>query len=135
MVRLPDPLRRDAPQKEREIAPMKAQDFRRWRHAMGWSQRQTAEALGMTLRSIQYYERGERDGQEVNIPRSVELACHALSHAEIEALAPDVLARLRQLADSEQRSINGLVVEALRDIVSKYEETARPLPRMAVGGR
>ncbi len=46
---------------------------------MKLSQREAAHALGLKRRMIQYYEKGERDGDKVDIPRSVRLACYALS--------------------------------------------------------
>lgn len=46
---------------------------------MGFSQKDAAEALGLKRRMIQYYEKGERDGEPVQIPLSIALACYALS--------------------------------------------------------
>lgn len=46
---------------------------------MGLSQKEAAEALGLKRRVVQYYEKGERDGETVKIPRSVRLACKALA--------------------------------------------------------
>lgn len=43
------------------------------------SQKEAADALGLKRRMIQYYEKGERDGEPVHIPLSVALACYALS--------------------------------------------------------
>ena len=59
---------------------MRPQDFKRWRKAQHLSQKQAAEALGLKRRVVQYYEKGERDGEKVKIPRTVRLACAALSH-------------------------------------------------------
>ena len=53
--------------------------FRAWRKARGWKQKEAAERLGLKKRMIQYYETGERDGKKVRIPKSVRLACYALS--------------------------------------------------------
>ena len=47
---------------------------------MKLSQKDAAAALGLKTRMIQYYERGERNGVPVEIPKSVRLACHALAH-------------------------------------------------------
>jgi len=58
---------------------MRPQDFKRWRKAQHLSQKQAAEALGLKRRVVQYYEKGERDGEKVKIPRTVRLACAALS--------------------------------------------------------
>ena len=59
---------------------MRPQDFKRWRKAQHLSQKQAAEALGLKRRVVQYYEKGERDGEKVKIPRTVRLACAALSN-------------------------------------------------------
>jgi len=64
---------------EREAVGMNPAQFRAWRKALGWKQKEAAERLGLKKRMIQYYETGERDGQKVKIPKSVRLACYALS--------------------------------------------------------
>ena len=62
---------------------MKRHDFKRWRKEMDLSQKEAADALGLKRRVVQYYEKGERDGEPVKIPRVVRLACFAiLSGAE-----------------------------------------------------
>ncbi len=53
-------------------------DFRKWRKSLKLSQKEAAHALGLKRRMIQYYEKGERDGETVEIPRAVRLACYAL---------------------------------------------------------
>ena len=53
--------------------------FRGWRKSLGLSQKEAAEALGLKRRVVQYYEKGERDGEPVTIPKTVRLACFALS--------------------------------------------------------
>lgn len=53
-------------------------DFKRWRKSLGLSQKDAAEALGLKKRVVQYYEKGERDGARVLIPKTVRLACYAL---------------------------------------------------------
>ena len=58
---------------------MKGPDFKRWRKAQGWSQKDAAEQLGLKRRVVQYYEKGERGDKAVKIPRAVRLACYALS--------------------------------------------------------
>ena len=58
---------------------MQAEDFRAWRKALGWKQKDAAEKLGLKKRVIQYYEKGDRDGKPVEIPRTVELACLAVT--------------------------------------------------------
>lgn len=58
---------------------MEAGDFKKWRKTLGLSQKDAAHLLGLKRRMIQYYEKGERDGSEVKIPRAVRLACYALA--------------------------------------------------------
>lgn len=57
---------------------MKGHDFKRWRKALDMSQKNAADALGLKRRVVQYYEKGERDGEPVKIPRSIRLACYAI---------------------------------------------------------
>jgi transcriptional regulator with XRE-family HTH domain len=61
---------------------MTPQSFRAWRKGLGMSQREAAEALGISMSSVQLYERGSRreDGRPVEIPKTVALACSAVSH-------------------------------------------------------
>ncbi|GGD39818.1 helix-turn-helix domain-containing protein [Aureimonas glaciei] len=58
---------------------MQPDDFRSWRKALGWKQKDAAEKLGLKKRVIQYYEKGDRDGKTIEIPKTVELACLALT--------------------------------------------------------
>lgn len=57
---------------------MEPADFKRWRKGLGLSQKDAAHALGLKRRVIQYYEKGKRDGKDVDIPLSVRLACWAI---------------------------------------------------------
>lgn len=58
---------------------MEPSDFRKWRKTQGLSQKDAAQILGLKRRMIQYYEKGERDGEKVKIPRAVRLACYAIA--------------------------------------------------------
>ena len=53
--------------------------FKAWRKSLGLKQKDAADKLGLKKRVIQYYEKGARDGKEIEIPKTVELACFALS--------------------------------------------------------
>ncbi|MCA1940015.1 MAG: helix-turn-helix domain-containing protein [Caenispirillum bisanense] len=53
--------------------------FKHWRKSLNLSQKEAAAALGLKHRIVQYYEKGERDGKPIQIPKSVRLACWALS--------------------------------------------------------
>ncbi len=58
---------------------MNSDRFREWRRSLGLKQKDAADKLGLKKRVIQYYEKGDRDGKRVEIPKTVELACLALS--------------------------------------------------------
>lgn len=58
---------------------MKGHDFKRWRKSLDKSQKEAADLLGLKRRVVQYYEKGERDGEAVKIPRTVRLACYAIT--------------------------------------------------------
>lgn len=67
---------------------MNPKTFRRWRKGLKLSQKQAAEALGLKPRMIQYYEKGERNGQKVKVPKTVRLACYAISQG-VEDFEPE----------------------------------------------
>lgn len=58
---------------------MTPKGFRQWRKDLKLSQKAAAEALGLKTRMIQYYENGERNGKKVKVPKTVRLACYAIS--------------------------------------------------------
>ncbi|WP_420414229.1 helix-turn-helix domain-containing protein [Roseibium sp.] len=60
-------------------AIMTPDQFRSWRRTLGLKQKDAAEQLGLKKRMLQYYEKGNRDGRPVEIPKSIRLACYALS--------------------------------------------------------
>ena len=68
---------------------MRPSDFKRWRKALGLSQKQAADALGLRRRIVQYYEKGERDGEKVSVPKTVRLACYALTSGIADYHGPD----------------------------------------------
>ncbi len=68
---------------------MKGHDFKRWRKSLDKSQKEAADALGLKRRVVQYYERGERDGDPVKIPRTVRLACYAIANGVTDYQGPD----------------------------------------------
>ena len=57
---------------------MSPKQFRHWRRSLGLKQKEAADLLGLKKRMIQYYEKGERDGKSVTVPKYVRLACYAL---------------------------------------------------------
>ncbi|MEP1932736.1 MAG: helix-turn-helix transcriptional regulator [Roseibium sp.] len=58
---------------------MTPQQFRSWRRTLNLKQKDAADLLGLKKRMIQYYEKGNRDGRPVEIPKSIRLACYALT--------------------------------------------------------
>ena len=62
------------------MGPMSPSQFKNWRKRLKLKQKDAADLLGLKKRVIQYYEKGERDGKQVEIPKSVELACYAIAH-------------------------------------------------------
>ena len=69
-------------------AAMSPAAFKRWRKSLGLSQKEAADALGLKRRALQYYEKGERDGDPVDIPKTVRLACFALTQACADYAGP-----------------------------------------------
>lgn len=67
---------------------MRPSEFKSWRKAMRLSQKEAAQALGLKRRVVQYYEKGERDGEKVEVPKSVRLACFALAKGVIDYHGP-----------------------------------------------
>ncbi len=57
---------------------MGPKEFRRWRKSLGLKQKEAAALLGLKKRMIQYYEKGERDGKTIVIPKYIRLACYAV---------------------------------------------------------
>jgi transcriptional regulator with XRE-family HTH domain len=68
---------------------MEPGDFKKWRKSLKLSQKEAAHALGLKRRMIQYYESGERDGDKVEIPLSVRLACFALTQGVFDYNGPN----------------------------------------------
>ena len=58
---------------------MTPEQFKAWRKTLGLKQKDAADRLGLKKRMIQYYEKGARDGKPVDIPKTVRLACYALT--------------------------------------------------------
>lgn len=67
---------------------MRPGDFKRWRKGMKLSQKEAAHVLGLKRRVVQYYEKGERDGEAVKIPKTVRLACYALAQGVFDYHGP-----------------------------------------------
>lgn len=76
-------------QAKRSRGGVKPSDFKKWRKSLGLSQKKAAEALGLKRRVVQYYEKGERNGETVEVPKAVRLACYALSQGVEDYGGPD----------------------------------------------
>ena len=61
------------------VPALRPSEFKKWRKSLKLSQKEAAEALGLKRRVVQYYEKGERDGEPVKIPKTVRLACYAVA--------------------------------------------------------
>ncbi len=70
---------------------MDAKHLKAWRKSLELSQKEAAEALGLKRRIFQYYEKGERDGEAVKVPKTVRLACWALTQGVIDYEGPEIL--------------------------------------------
>ncbi len=63
--------------------------FKAWRKLLKLTQAEAAVKLGISSRSVELYESGVRAGNEVEIPRPVELACAALAAGIDNYAGPD----------------------------------------------
>ncbi len=63
---------------------MSPKQFRQWRKSLNLGQKEAASLLGLNKRMIQYYEKGERDGKAVEVPKYIRLACFALGQNIVE---------------------------------------------------
>ena len=79
-------------------------DFKRWRKSLSLSQKEAANALGLKRRMVQYYEKGERDGDAVIIPMSVRLACYAIAQGVTDYQGPeeDTVAKAKAKSKAKQ---------------------------------
>jgi len=69
---------------------MKPSEFKAWRKLMKMTQKDAASALGLKSRIIQYYEKGERNGEKFAIPKAIELACYALTLGVESYAGPEI---------------------------------------------
>ena len=93
---------------------MHPKDFKRWRKNLKLSQKEAADLLGLKPRMVQYYERGERDGKKVNIPKAVRLACNAILIQQVEKLDPQIFVDLAQYAHAQNMTIDRVITDILR---------------------
>ena len=84
---------------------MTAENFRNWRKVLGLKQKDAADLLGLKKRMIQYYEKGNRDGKPVEIPKTVRLACYAISQGIMDFDGQAVELLPEELPQDEQERI------------------------------
>jgi transcriptional regulator with XRE-family HTH domain len=91
---------------------MKSQEFRDWRIAMGFTQQEAADELGISKSTIELYESGRRrDTKEpVVIPKMVELACAALRRVSRDD--PSLEQAVQKWHDAAKRRFVDLLDEA-----------------------
>ena len=76
---------------------------------LGLSQKQAAEAFGLKRRMVQYYETGQRDGEKVAVPKTVRLACYALTSGVADYHGPDAKQEAESAGgDSDSSAHRGL---------------------------
>lgn len=92
---------------------MESSDFKKWRKALDLSQKDAAHALGLKRRMIQYYEKGERDGDKVKIPLTVRLACYAVAEGVEDYKGPHRKVSRRDMEDKPSKADVPLTVDEL----------------------
>jgi transcriptional regulator with XRE-family HTH domain len=97
---------------------MDSSEFKAWRRSLGLKQKEAADRLGLKKRMIQYYETGRRGSKKVVIPKTVELACYALS-AGVEAFDGVVPARDESAGEPE-----AAIVPASKEARRRSQEAA-----------
>ena len=70
---------------------MKPSELRACRKDCKLTQEQAAKKLGLKKRTIQYYEKGKRDGKDFKIPKTTELACYAITVGVEHYFGPESL--------------------------------------------
>ena len=100
------------------MANMTPKQFKRWRKDLGLSQKEAANALGLKRRVVQYYEKGERDGKELQVPLTVRLACFALSQGVTDYRGRDVDDDLSE-ADATSADASDKAAAADKDAATK----------------
>jgi hypothetical protein len=90
---------------------MTPQEFRDWRIAMGFTQQEAADELGISKSSVEIYEAGKRrDTKEpVVIPKTVELACAALRRVSRDD--PSLEEAVRKWHEAAERTYESLVAD------------------------
>lgn len=86
--------------------------LKRWRKSLDLSQKDAAHALGLKRRVIQYYEKGERDGDKLEIPLYIRLACYALTAGVRDYSGPEEQGRRKEARVPEVIAVAETTAEA-----------------------
>lgn len=105
--------------------------LKRWRKSLDLSQKDAAHALGLKRRVIQYYEKGERDGDKLEIPLYIRLACYALTAGVRDYAGPEETPRRKEARlDTEEPAAPAEVKKPVRKAASKAaaKKAEAPVP-------
>ena len=58
---------------------MTASQFKAWRKSLKMIRKEVASVLGLKSRTMQYYEKGERNGEKFELPKAIKFASYALT--------------------------------------------------------
>ncbi|WP_068086196.1 helix-turn-helix domain-containing protein [Polycladidibacter stylochi] len=94
---------------------MQPDQFKAWRRSLGLKQKDAAEVLGLKKRMIQYYEKGDRDGRPVEIPKSVRLACFALLQGIGDFNGEQIEPLIMPSSDNKSDILNNIVEKNHRE--------------------
>ena len=111
---------------------MTPKSFRSWRKSLGLSQKEAAHALGLKRRVVQYYEKGERDGESISIPKYIRLACQAIAQGVEDYHGPDVVSDARAAGEAGIGASTGGVDKPVK--AKKAAKGAKVAKKKAVGG-
>ncbi|MBB2964668.1 helix-turn-helix domain-containing protein [Methylobacterium sp. R2-1] len=86
---------------------MTPDDFKAWRLALGFSQQEAADRLGVSRGSVENYERGHRreDHRPVEIPLPIERSCQAVAleeadkRGDVKLLTGELKARVLRMSE------------------------------------
>lgn len=114
---------------------MTPKSFRNWRKSLGLSQKEAAHALGLKRRVVQYYEKGERDGESISIPKYIRLACQAIAHGVEDYHGPDVVADAIAAGDTGTGASSGGVAKPVKaKKAAKGAKVTKVTKKKAAGG-
>ena len=103
---------------------MTPKSFRRWRKSLHLSQKEAAQALGLKRRVVQYYEKGERDGEPIAVPLYVRLACYALSRGVADYQGPQAEAADLPADAAAERAVEAAAAKTVEKAVEKAAKKA-----------